>query len=195
MQVAINNYKYVPTALYLNRKISAKTADNDTNLVRDNPMEALNKGCGNCYEIAYLLYTLIKHDTSLPTELKDRVSIARLKAPDDHAFVVIKEMAGKTSTSEEAPVKILMVLDAWVKFVNFAKVTGYRPKAVLARDKISGFLGNEKQYMAFLDKHPDKQFILAGNTHQIEVVAPRDSDDEVYGNWVKNRQRQSGVKI
>ncbi len=117
-----------------------------------------NDRFGNCDEQAQLLYHLIRNSPLLADDIKKCASVVRLTKPDDHAFVIIGDI-----NSDDA-----LVLDPWLKFVDFKPVNEYRKTPVINTDKRRGFLGSKAQYLKFLASHEDGRYVKKNYPHQIE---------------------------
>lgn len=167
MQKVCNYFKLVPTADFLNSALTTDDAYLKLNLLthqlrHDYHQSISVKKFGNCMEQALAMYLLIKNNPKLSSELKEATNLTRLASPDDHTFVVIGDINDPES----------LVIDPWLKFVNFPPKPGFRQTKVLNTDKQAGFIGKKAEYFNFINNHEDGIFIEKKHVHQLKLINP-----------------------
>lgn len=158
MKEVVNYFKLVPSAEKVNR-----TRDSDdpiARILRQNLEKSVReKRFGNCQEQAELLFHLIRNHPQIPDDVKKKLCLGKLAHPDDHAFVIIR----KSDTIDDESI----IIDPWLKFVDFDAAHGYRASQVIAKDKERGFFGSNSQYKKFLSVHEDGTYIEKNVQHHV----------------------------
>ena len=161
MQFVGEFFKKVPSAAEVNAEDCSPLSDTERN-------NFLTNRKGNCQEIAFLLYLLIKYDPKIPETIKACLRLGYLSEPDDHSFVVIRH---------KDPDKNL-ILDQWLAWVDLKcgqvvtkdRVSSYRPINVFAGEngRSHGFFGPQKKFLQFLN-HPDNSQIKTSKTEITKI--------------------------
>lgn len=180
MEKLNKHIKYSPSAEAVNQVLSIKNINNMIEInqfaKQKNDRILYLKNCienriANCMQLSMFLYILIENDHNLKFLIQD-LHLIKLKAPDDHLFLLIGNPDDKDS----------IVIDPWIKYLNLGIKNGFRNFSVNAEQRSRGFVGTKTQYLNFINNHQDGQYLNFYTQHQF-VVADEYIKGDLHALW------------